>query len=162
MKIAVVGSGTVGVMSVCHFLRYTDAEVTCVYDPNKKILGIGESSNIQLPQLLWESIKFNPSLHGDKLDCTLKYSVYYKNWRDKSFHSQIIPNQYALHFNNFKLQSFVFDECKKIYGDRFNIVEENVVSLIERIDSVNINNHRFDYGLDRDWETNDCNLKLLK
>tara|TARA_R100001224_G_C4026406_1_gene151123 strand:+ start:1747 stop:2901 length:1155 start_codon:yes stop_codon:yes gene_type:complete len=152
MKIAVLGSGTVGVMSVCHFLRYSDAEVTCVYDPNKKILGIGESSNIQLPQLLWEAIKFNPSLHGDKLDCTLKYSVYYKNWRDKSFHSQILPNQYALHFNNFKLQSFVFDECKKIYGDRFNIVEENVISLVKRIDSVNINNHKFDYVIDcRGW-----------
>ena len=27
MKIAVIGTGTVGVMSVCHFLRYTNAEV---------------------------------------------------------------------------------------------------------------------------------------
>jgi len=39
MKIAVVGTGTVGVMTVCHFLKYTGdikPEITCIYNPNKK------------------------------------------------------------------------------------------------------------------------------
>ena len=95
----------------------------------KKILGIGESSNIQLPQLLWESIKFNPALEKENLDCTIKYSVFYKDWREKNFHSPILPNYYALHFNNFKLQSFVFDQCSKIYKERFKVINEDIALL---------------------------------
>ena len=152
MKIAVLGSGTVGVMSVCHFLKYTKAEITCIHNPNKKILGIGESSNVQLPQLLWHSIKFNPYLNKEKLDCTLKYSVFYKNWRKKDFHSPILPNQYALHFNNFKLQSFVFEECKKIYKKRFSVLEQNISHVVDEGGIVKVNKDTFDYVIDcRGW-----------
>jgi len=152
MKIAVLGSGTVGVMSVCHFLTYSQAEISCIYNPEKKILGIGESSNIQLPQLLWNSINYNPALDPTKLDATLKYSVLYKNWREKDFHSPILPNEYALHFNNFKLQSFVFDQCKKIYGDRFKIIQEDVSLLSQSENHVAVNTHTFDYVIDcRGW-----------
>ena len=152
MKIAVIGTGTVGVMSVCHFLRYTNAEVYSIHNPSKKILGIGESSNVQLPQLLWEAIRFNPALDGDKLDCTLKYSVYYKNWRKKDFHSQILPNQYALHFNNFKLHSFVFDKCKEIYKERLKVVHEDVNILEDQGDTVKVNSNFYDYVIDcRGW-----------
>jgi len=139
-------------MSVCHFLSYTNAKVTCLFNPNKKILGIGESSNVQLPNLLWHSIKFNPALDGEKLDCTLKYSVFYKNWRNKNFHSPILPNSYALHFNNFKLQTFVFEECKKIYKERFEIIEEDVKDIFNNENEVKVNNHTFDYLIDcRGW-----------
>ena len=152
MKIAIVGGGTVGVMSVCHYLRYTNADVTCIYNPHKKILGVGESSNVQLPNLLWHAIKFNPALNKEKLDCTLKYSVFYKNWREKDFHSPILPNSYALHFNNLKLQSFVFDECKKIYQGRFKIIEEDVNVILNNENEVKVNNHIFDYLIDcRGW-----------
>lgn len=151
-SIAVLGGGTVGVMSVCHFLRYTNAHVTCIFNPSKKILGIGESSNIQLPQLLWNSIKFNPALEKENLDCTIKYSVFYKNWRDKNFHSPILPNQYALHFNNFKLQSFVFDQCSKIYKNRFEVIEEDITLLKGSDTEVMVNTHKFDYVIDcRGW-----------
>jgi hypothetical protein len=152
MKIAIVGGGTVGVMSVCHYLRYTNADVTCIYNPHKKILGVGESSNVQLPNLLWNAIKFNPALNKEKLDCTLKYSVFYKNWREKDFHSPILPNSYALHFNNLKIQSFVFNECKKIYQDRFKIIEEDVNVIFNNENEVKVNNHIFDYLIDcRGW-----------
>ena len=152
MEIAIIGGGTVGVMSVCHFLRYTNANVTCLFNPNKKILGIGESSNVQLPNLLWQSIKFNPALDAEKLDCTLKYSVFYKNWRNKNFYSPILPNSYALHFNNFKLQKFVFEECKKIYKERFKIIEEDVTQVFNNEHEVKVNNHTFDYLIDcRGW-----------
>tara|TARA_R100001163_G_scaffold2784_1_gene4275 strand:- start:3953 stop:5101 length:1149 start_codon:yes stop_codon:yes gene_type:complete len=152
MQIAVLGSGTVGVMSVCHFLKYTKADVSCIYNPNKKILGIGESSNVQLPQLLWNSINFNPALNSDKLDCTLKYSVFYKNWREKNFSSPIIPNQYALHFNNFKLQEFAFSECKKIYKERFKVLEEDIAIMEGKEEEVIVNDHKFDFVIDcRGW-----------
>ena len=151
-SIAILGGGTVGVMSVCHFLRYTNANVTCIFNPSKKILGIGESSNIQLPQLLWESIKFNPALEKENLDCTIKYSVFYKDWREKNFHSPILPNYYALHFNNFKLQSFVFDQCSKIYKERFKVINEDIALLKDSNTEVMVNTHKFDYVIDcRGW-----------
>ena len=151
-SIAVLGGGTVGVMSVCHFLTYTNANVTCIFNPNKKILGIGESSNVQLPQLLWGAIRFNPALEKENLECTLKYSVFYKNWREKNFHSPIIPNSYALHFNNFKLQSFVFDQCSKIYKERFKVINEDITALKDSDTEVMVNTHKFDYVIDcRGW-----------
>jgi hypothetical protein len=69
MNIAVLGTGTVGVMSVLHFLRYMpDAKVDCIFNPKKDILGIGESSNTQLPQLLWESVDYNTFGDSKELD----------------------------------------------------------------------------------------------
>ena len=41
MKIAVIGTGTVGVLSVCYFLGHTkDVEVICIHNPKKNILGM--------------------------------------------------------------------------------------------------------------------------
>jgi len=148
MKIAVVGTGTVGVMTVCHFLKYTGnlkTEITCIYNPNKKILGIGESSNIQLPKLLWESIKYNIQFDSKELDATIKYYVLYKNWRKIDFTSPILPPYYAMHFNNFKLKDFVFKRCKEIYKNRFKELHEDVSNL----ESLK---NKFDYIIDcRGW-----------
>jgi hypothetical protein len=148
MKIAVVGTGTVGVMTVCHFLRYSGnikPEITCVYNPDKKILGIGESSNVQLPKLLWESINYNIILDSGELDATIKNYVLYKNWRKQDFKSPILPPNYAIHFNNFKLKEFAFKRCKQIYKERFKELHEDVSNL------ENLRN-RFDYVIDcRGW-----------
>ena len=117
MKIAVIGTGTVGVMSVLHFLRYIKkAEVTCIYNPKKKILGIGESSNVNLPSLLWEAANYNVFIDSKELSSTVKLGVHYKNWRKKDFISPILPTHYAMHFDNFALSEKMFSRAKKIYG----------------------------------------------
>ena len=104
MKIAVIGAGTVGVLSVCHFLGFTkkDIEVTCVHNPKKNILGIGESSTIAMPLLLWQTLNFNCEFDGQDLQYTYKAGVKFKNWRNYDFTSPIIPPNYAIHFDNFK------------------------------------------------------------
>lgn len=155
MHIAVIGSGTVGVMSVCSLLSFTDFKVTCIYNPNKKILGIGESSNVQLPKLLWHSIQYNPVFDKD-LDATLKYSVFYKNWRKEDFHSPILPIEYAIHFNNFKLGEFVYSECLKKYPDRFQIIKDDVLEIINETDKAKVKSinktYDFDFVIDcRGW-----------
>lgn len=139
-KIVVLGAGTVGVMSVLHFLKYTKHEITCIHSSQKNILGIGESSNIQLPQLLWNSIKLNPYEDQD-LEMTIKYGVKYSNWRDKHFFNPILPNQYAIHFNNFKLAEVSFKKCKQIYKDRFKEID----SIIEDVDQIK---NEYDYVID--------------
>ena len=54
MKIAVLGCGTAGVVSVCHWLHYgLKVEVNCIYDKDIKTLGIGESTNVHLPNDLF-------------------------------------------------------------------------------------------------------------
>jgi len=95
MKIAVIGAGTVGVMSVLHFLKYIpNSEVTCIYSPDKKILGIGESSTIVLPELLWNSVEYNVFIDSNELSSTVKLGVCYKNWRKKDFISPILPTKF--------------------------------------------------------------------
>lgn len=120
MKIAIIGSGTVGVMSTCHFLYYlSESSVDCIYDPNTKILGIGESTNFQLPELFYKSANYNCFFDNKELDLTFKHGVLYKHWRKKDFFSPITPPSYAFHFNNFKLKEVIFNRLKNIYKNRF-------------------------------------------
>ena len=82
MKIAVIGAGTVGVLSVCHFLGYNkNTQITCIHNPKKNILGIGESSTVRMTELLWNTLNFNVGLDGEDLQCTIKAGVKFKNWR---------------------------------------------------------------------------------
>lgn len=130
MKIAVIGAGTVGVMSVLHFLKYlNNCEVTCIYNPEKKILGIGESSNANLPDLLWKSVKYNVFIDSSELSSTVKLGVKYVNWRKNDFISPILPTSYAMHFDNFALSEKMFNRAKKIYGKKFKILNKNIKEL---------------------------------
>tara|TARA_E500000305_G_C4025123_1_gene241300 strand:+ start:947 stop:2092 length:1146 start_codon:yes stop_codon:yes gene_type:complete len=153
MKIAVLGTGTVGVMSVLHFLRYLDnSEITCIYNPNKKILGIGESSNVQLPHLLYHSVKYNVFINSDELSSTVKLGVLYKNWRKKEFISPILPTNYAMHFDNFALSEKMFDRAKKIYGKRFKILNKDIREIKQNDKEVTIlfnkGKKTYDYVID--------------
>ena len=104
MKIAVIGTGTVGVLSVCYFLGHTkDVEVICIHNPKKNILGIGESSTVRMTELLWNTLNFNVGLDGEDLQCTIKTGVKFKNWRKHEFTSPMFFPGYGMHFDNFKL-----------------------------------------------------------
>ena len=150
MKIAVIGTGTVGVLSVCHFLGYTkDVEVVCVHNPKKNILGIGESSTVRMPELLWKSLDFNFEFDGQELQYTPKLGVKFKNWRSHDFTSSIIPPSYAIHFDNFKLAEVIFKKIYKKYKNRFSELKIDIESLKQNDKEVIINNqYKFDYVID--------------
>jgi|SRR5210317_685626 hypothetical protein len=150
MKIAVIGAGTVGVLSVCHFLGYNNnTEVTCIYNPNKKILGIGESSTVNMPKLLWETINFNTEFDGQDLQYTFKTGVKFQNWRQHDFVSPIIPPSYAIHFDNFKLAEVVFNKIKNVFPDRFKELAIDITSMKQNKHEVIINDlYKFDYVID--------------
>ena len=153
MKIAVLGSGTVGVMSVCHFLKYLpEAEITCIYNPDKNILGIGESSNVQLPHLLWHSVNFNVFINSKELSSTVKLGVLYKNWRKKEFISPILPTNYAMHFDNFALSEKIFGRAKKIYEKRFKILNKDIKEIKQNDKEVTVlfneGKKTYDYVID--------------
>jgi len=151
MKIAVIGAGTVGVLSVCHFLGFTskDIEVTCVHNPKKNILGIGESSTIAMPLLLWQTLNFNCEFDGQDLQYTYKAGVKFKNWRNSDFTSPIIPPNYAIHFDNFKLAEVIFKKVYEKYSNRFSELNIDIKTIDQNNHEVIINNkYKFDYVID--------------
>ena len=150
MKIAVIGAGTVGVLTVCHFLGYAkDVQVVCVHNPKKNILGIGESSTVRMTELLWNTLNFNVGIDGEDLQCTIKTGVKFKNWRKHEFTSPMFFPGYGMHFDNFKLAEVIFSKVQQKYNDRFNELKIDIESLDQNDDEVIINKtYKFDYVID--------------
>ena len=150
MKIAVIGAGTVGVLSVCHFLGYNEnTQITCIHNPKKNILGIGESSTVRMTELLWNTLNFNVGLDGEDLQCTIKAGVKFKNWREHEFTSPMFFPGYGMHFDNFKLAEVIFSRVYKKYKERFTELKIDIESLEQNNKEVIVNNtHKFDYVID--------------
>ncbi len=132
MKVAVLGVGTAGIMSLCHALRWLcpkDSTVTSIYDPKFPILGIGETSQPGFQTLLFESTGFTFLDDADKLDATIKLGGMWKNWRDDDFNACLTAPSYAIHFNNFKLKEFCFSRFNKKYQSKFLVSEGNIDSI---------------------------------
>jgi hypothetical protein len=154
-KIAVVGTGTAGITSLCHCLAFLQDswEVYSIYDPNTPILGIGESSGISIPAVLFKGTGFNIFNNGSELDSTIKYGMKYVKWREEDFTMEIVPPSYGIHFNNTKLKDFAFSRFPEIWGDKFKTITGKVVSLINRNDKAVVTledniEHEFDYVID--------------
>lgn len=150
MKIAVLGCGTAGVVSVCHWLNYgIRTEVNCIYDKDIKTLGIGESTNVHLPNDLFLGSGFSMFENSSELDATIKYGVKYIGWNDKNFYSHITPPNYGIHFNNFKLKEVIFPKLKnkkfkEIVGHIDSIETKNNLVYIK----VNNEIYFYDYVID--------------
>jgi hypothetical protein len=154
MKIAVIGVGTAGITSISHLLGWLpkEAEITSIYDPSIKILGIGESSTPGLPLNLFKGANFTILEDADELDATIKLGATYKNWRGNEFKAAMEPPSYAIHFNNFKIKEFCFKRFNEIWGAKFKIVEGRVNQLqnvghaaIVTVDNID---HIFDFVID--------------
>jgi len=126
VNIAIVGQGTAGIMSLCHFLYYSDFNVTSYYSPNKKSLGIGESTNSSFVNLLQKSIDFDLINDLSQLDGTIKLGTVYKNWREQTINNPLLDGSVAMHFDTNLLADFVIDKLKYIYGERLTVIEEEV------------------------------------
>ena len=152
--IAVLGIGTVGITSLSHLLAWLPEEwkVISVYDPETKSLGIGESTSTQIPYSLYHGCGFNLITESDYLDATVKHGVRYTKWRNEDFFTRLPPPSYGIHFNNFKLKDYAFDNFKKMWGDRFSIVTGNIKDLKNLGDSasciINQTEHKFEYIID--------------
>ena len=76
MKVAVVGTGTAGILSISFLLAYSPEpiEVYSIHNPKKPILGIGESTSTQIPGVLCDSIGFTLLQEAPTNDST-KYGM---------------------------------------------------------------------------------------
>lgn len=149
MKIAVLGVGTVGVVSVCHWLRYTkNIEIYSISDPSIKILGIGESTNINFAGDLFLASGFNMMEHNKEMDATFKLGVKWTNWRNNDFFTYIEPPVYGIHFNNFKIKSTIFNRIKKKSPERLKEIEGHIKYIKNNKDNVIVNVDNVDYEFD--------------
>ena len=155
MKIAVIGSGTAGILSLSHCLAFFPKqwEVTSIYDPNIPMLGIGESTSTQIPLTLFYATGLNLLDMPSELDMTVKHGVKYVNWRQTEFFTKIPPPYYAMHFNNFSLKDFAFKKFKEKWNNRFKIIEGEIDSVIDVNDNVSITMsnsdlYQYDYVID--------------
>jgi hypothetical protein len=136
-KIAVLGVGTAGLTSISHCLTWLPegCQVYSISDPSTPILGIGESTTVTIPKNLFLGTKFTLFRDSDSLDATVKKGVKYVGWRDHDWHSHILPPNYGIHFNNFKLKEFCFDRFKSIWGDKFQPVYGKISQIENQKDT---------------------------
>lgn len=153
-KIAVIGMGSAGVQTICHFLTYLnrDWQVVSIYDPTINILGIGESTNPSFIQMLQFGTNFHIINDAAALDSTQKFGTKYVNWREEDLDLPLLSGSVAIHFNTYKLKEFVLDRFPKIWGDKFQQLTGNVSNLyndknhaVVTVDNVD---YEFDYVVD--------------
>ncbi len=154
MKIAIIGTGTGGILSLCHCLTHLDSNSWQVYsinDPNKPILGIGESTSTQIPCALHDAVGFTLLENANELDATLKLAVKFSKWRDRDFYNHMNLPSYAIHFDNQSLKGFTFKRFEELY-ENFHTIHGNVDRIESREDealvSINGDDYKFDYVID--------------
>lgn len=153
-SIAVLGTGTAGLISCCHLLAWlpSDYTVTLIYDPNIPTLGIGESTSTQIPYSLYYGAGFHILDKDLYLDSTVKHGVKYVNWRDKEIFTKIPSPYHAIHFNNFKLKEFCLQNFYIKWPNKFNEIQGTVNGLKNSKDQVEVliddKIYNFDYVVD--------------
>jgi|SaaInlStandDraft_2_1057019.scaffolds.fasta_scaffold48657_1 hypothetical protein len=153
-KMAVIGVGSAGIQSLCHFLSYLDEtwEIYSIHDPDKKILGIGESANPPLLHLLQLATDFKISEDLDEINGTLKFGTEYIDWRKKSFINPFINGTVSIQFDTNKLKSFAISRFKSIWRSKFKTIDGNVSNIENNKDEVKLtingDIYEFDYVID--------------
>lgn len=152
-RIAVVGAGTAGIISLFELLPHVtnNWEVVSVYDPTKPILGIGESTNPNFTISIQEATRFTINDMAE-LDATMKFGTKYKRWRKDDFVNPLFGVGYALHFNNFKLKDYAFKRFQKFWPEKFKEIHGSVTQVIPGEDFAQLEIdgriEQFDYIID--------------
>ena len=153
MKIAIIGTGTAGILSIAFVLAYAPEpiEVYSIHNPKKPILGIGESTSTQIPGVLYDSIGFTLLENADELDATTKLGVKFSNWRTQEFYSHIMPVFYGMHFDNHSIKEFSFKKFRELY-ENFREIHGDVTSIESKgtkaYVTVDGKQNSFDYVID--------------
>ena len=149
-KLAVIGLGSAGVQTLCHFLCWLngDWEITSIHDPKTNILGIGESTNPPFINSIEWGLDFEIVKDLNLLDGTLKYGTKYTNWREHEFVNPLLSGNVAAHINTFKLKDFALPRLRSIWGSKFKELEGEVLSITDNQDSVTLNVDETYYDFD--------------
>jgi tryptophan halogenase len=123
-KITIVGRGTVGCLSVAHYLRYTNWNIDWIYDPLIETTPVGEGTNLIFPKSLRETLGFD-SVDMDNVNSTPKLGIWKRNWgQGEDFKHTFLAGDHGLHFNAVQLQDYIFEKIKN--DPRINLIESNI------------------------------------
>lgn len=130
-RIAVIGVGSAGILSLSHLLTYLtkEYEIVSIHNPTVDIVGIGESTNPVFVKALELATDFNILFDLEKLDGTHKFGTVFKNWRDEDILNPLIGGTCAIHFNTHKLKEFMLPKLQKTHGDKFKQITGNVTRV---------------------------------
>lgn len=128
-KLAVLGRGTAGAISMAQLLSQDDitynADVEWYFDSKINPQAVGEGSTLALPATLSRSIGFVHNelelIHG-----TFKHGIRKMNWgpEGKDFFHPFPPPGVGYHFNALELQKHIFDRIK----DQVTLNDGNITS----------------------------------
>lgn len=159
-SLAVIGIGSAGILSLSHFCSVFDNswDIVSIYNPDIKIIGIGESTNPAFIQNIEYGLNFSMLDDVEKLDGTFKFATRYIDWKDHYIDSPLLEGRSAIHFNNFKLKDFAFERLNLLWPEKFKVIEGNVDHLENIYDDnlhasavsvvVNGDTYHFDYVID--------------
>ncbi|MEW6281760.1 MAG: tryptophan 7-halogenase [Candidatus Eremiobacterota bacterium] len=156
MRLGVIGAGSAGILSLTHFCTWLDNdwEIVSIHNPDKKILGIGESTNGGFVGLLEKGLHFSLGRTEDlqELDATIKYGSRFVNWRPHEWINPLLDGNTAIHFNNFFFKGFAYGRLQKLWPKKFRILEGDVTSVVNHPNKVTLTisgqPHDFDYVMD--------------
>jgi tryptophan halogenase len=171
MKIAILGAGSAGILTTGCILkdfknRGIDCEVTHIFDPNKPILGVGESTTSEVTFAIGQAFDFIFATEAEEIKSTTKYGTHYIDWRDKDI---IFPFQTGYHAVHFDARDFaemglkrlkdLYPNYKLLNGDVEQTWKDGDIAISGKV-------HSFDYIIDcrgrpedfTDYE--ECNLVL--
>ena len=152
MKVAVVGAGTAGLLSamdLCVGLP-SFAKITLIHSLSIGSLGVGESSLVNFPQSLSESIDYNHLFDRKELKSSTKYGVQFKNWRGNTF-VPFLGGSHGIHFDTSNLIEFILPRLHKKYSNFSELkgVVESITSVGKQVKiRVDEFDHTFDYVID--------------
>ena len=155
-KIAVIGAGTAGVLNAAHLCTWLDSswQVCSIYNPHKKILGIGESTNGAFVSVLERATNFSLA-HADDLaalDATIKFGSKIVGWRKQSWINPLLSGNVAIHFNTLHFKDFVFERLAALWPNQFSTLEADVQDIESYADHVTLQTDQgrldFDYVVD--------------
>jgi hypothetical protein len=155
-KIAVIGTGSAGLLTAAHLCTWLDDswQVCAVYNPRKPILGIGESTNGGVISVLERATNFSLAHPDDlaALDATIKYGSKFSGWRTHGWVNPLLSGNVAIHFNNRRLKDFVVDRLRALWPRQFSVVEADVLEIQSYADHVTLGTDQglrdFDYVVD--------------
>lgn len=155
-RLAVIGAGSAGVLTAAHLCTWLDNswQICLIYNPDKKILGIGESTNGGFVSLLERSTNFTLANPADlaALDATIKYGSKFIDWRAEPWVNPLLSGNIAIHFNNRKFKDFVGERLARLWPDQFRVLAADVTEVQNYADHVTVSTSAgpedFDYVVD--------------
>jgi tryptophan halogenase len=153
-RLAIIGAGSSGIMSACHFNTWLGDEwsICTIHNPEKDILGIGESTNPSFLDALEKATGFciYDDLH--KLNGTIKIGTRYIDWRPTEFINPLIGAGVAVHMDTYSLKEFAIPRLLSNWVGKYSVLEGDVGVLQDKGDRVIVQiddkYEEFDYVID--------------